>query len=162
MSTIESKRKSYRQLAESLSRQEKDDLHEVYCDSTVTITQLAKEYGVTIAVMRRTIMELLGEEGYAQAKLQRAQVRSSKSWRKYKYKHASTKVFFKVLKKLLDTDKTFFEISKLVGCSRERVGQIANDCEQNGIKLNAERGKMLKSKRLYGKGHIRGYSKLSK
>ena len=66
-----------------------------------------------------------------------------------------------MLKLLIDSDSTFFEISKKVGCSRERVGQIARDCSESGIKLNREREKMLKSKRMYGKGKIRGYPKLT-
>ena len=101
----------YIELIKGMSDEDKDALHHVYCNSTVTITQLAREYGCSIAVMRRIIMEMLGEEGYGQAKLQRARVRGTKSWRKYKYKHSSTKVLYRVLKLLLDTDKTFFEIS---------------------------------------------------
>jgi len=152
----------YNELIKGMSDEDKDALHHVYCNSTVTITQLAREHSCSIAVMRRIIMEMLGEEGYRHAKLQRARVRGSKSWRKYKYKHSSTMVLYKVLKLLLDTDKTFFEVSKEVGCSRERVGQIASECDRAGINLNEDRAKILKNKNLYGKGKIRGYSSLTK
>lgn len=151
----------YGEIVKGMSSEDKDALHHVYCNSTVTITQLAREYRCSIAVMRRIIMEMLGEEGYGQAKLQRARVRNTKSWRKYKYKHSSTTVLYSVLKLLIDTDKTFFEVSKEVGCSRERVGQIASECDRAGIKLNEDRASILKNKNLYGKGKIRGYSSLS-
>ena len=150
----------YKKLKSELGRDEIDSLHRVYCESTVTITKLAEEYRTSVAVMRRLIMELFGPDGYVEANEQRARLRrKKKKWRSFSHKHANTKVFYKVLKLLLDSDKTFFEISKEVGCSRERVGQIARDCAENEISLNEERGKFMAKRHLHGKV-IRGYPHL--
>ena len=45
-------RQGYKALIDGMSSEDKDALHEVYCNSTVTITQLAVEHGCSIAVMR--------------------------------------------------------------------------------------------------------------
>ena len=66
---------------------------------------------------------------------------------------------YKVIKLLQETDQTYFAISKEVGCSRERVGQIAANCHEHGIKLNKEREEKIKTKKYYESHQIRGYSK---
>ena len=54
------KKVGYKELINGMDRNERDSLHEVYCNSTVSITQLAQEYQTSVAVMRRIIMEVFG------------------------------------------------------------------------------------------------------
>ena len=152
----------YKSLKKWLSENndELDSIQKVYCEDFITFDKLASYYDTTPMVMRRIVMEMLGEEGYLAAKNQRKFNRKKdKKWTTSRQQHVSTKVLYSVIKLLQDSDESYFSISKKLGCSRERVGQIARDCQHYGIKLNQERIRKHANSKYYNNVKIRGYEK---
>lgn len=140
--------------------EEQETIQKVYCEDFVSFEKLAEYYETSPMVMRRIVMEMLGEEGYLAAKNQRKFNRKvNKKWTTSKQKHAKTSVLFPIIKLLIDSDESFFSISKKLGCSRERVGQVARDCQQHGITLNKERTNKHINSAYYKNLKIRGYEK---
>jgi hypothetical protein len=141
-------------------KEEQETIQKVYCEDFVSFEKLADYYETTPMVMRRIVMEMLGEQGYIVAKNQRKFNRKNqKKWTTSKQRHAKTSVLYPIIKLLIDSDESFFSISKKLQCSRERVGQVAKDCQHYGIKLNEDRTNRHASSAYYKNLKIRGYEK---
>ena len=142
------------------NEEEKDSLQRVFCDDGASFSEIAEYYDTSPVVMRRIIMELLGEEGYMHAKNQRKFLTKKRSkWTANLVKYGRAGLIYKVIKLLIDSDKSYFQISKEMNCSRERVAQIAYECMHHGITLNEERLARIKKEKYYLNRHVRGYSK---
>lgn len=154
------KKIGYKELINHLDDDDKESLQKVFCEDSVSISTLAQEYETSSAVMRRVIMEIFGEVGYEIAKNQRkAKQKKFKNLRSYPSKHLNSRVLYKVLYYLQETSLNYYQISKKVNCSRERVGQIAKECLENNISLNMERAEKMNDSRYYKTRMVRGYIK---
>lgn len=141
------------------SEDEKESLHKVFCDDGASFGELAEYYNTTPTIMRRIIMEMLGEDGYLRAKNQRKFLTKKRSkWTASLVKYGRGGLIYKVIKLLIDSEKSYFQISKDVNCSRERVAQIAAECVENGLKLNEARQERIKKDKYYQNRKVRGYS----
>jgi hypothetical protein len=110
--------------------------------------------------MRRIVMEILGEDGYMHAKNQRKFLTQKRSkWTAGLVKYGRAGLIYRVIKMLIDSEKSYFQISKEMNCSRERVAQIAYECMEHGISLNEKRLERIKTEKYYKNRHIRGYNK---
>lgn len=159
---MKNKKVGYKELIKFLDDDDKECIQKVFCEDALPIPQIAEDYQTSPAVMRRIIMELFGDPGYAIAKNQRKFVNKKNSkWKTQHVKHGRQTVLYDVIKLLLDTDKTYFAISKEVGCSRERVGQIAENCLNHKIKLNEKRNQNIQNSKYYETHQLRGYSKVN-
>lgn len=150
----------YKELVSYLDDDDRESLQKVFCEDNVSITTLAQEYETSPAVMRRVIMEIFGKDGYEIAKNQRkSKQKEYKNLRSYPNKHLNSRVLYRVLYYLQNTPLNYYQISKKVKCSRERVGQIAKDCLDNQLYLNPERASKMSESRYYKTRQIRGYVK---
>jgi len=141
---------------------EKESLQKSFCETKTTFAELASEYNSSPAVMRRIILETLGEEGYLIARRRRKELnRKNKKWNTTNVKYGSKKILFHAIKLLQQTSLSYYRISKELGCSRERICQIAQDCQDFGINLNPERMKKREENNFFNhlNNNIRGYRK---